>query len=101
MGWYDDDRKITVNAVNFNPWETGPIDWSGSLVGIAEYNEPSTHPVLLKLGQTDDENYYLSFNRDVGMNSMTQEGGDQVLITKQFGSGGGSDLVAKLGSNTD
>ena len=96
LGWYADDRKIIYTL---HPWQGTSIDWSGSLVGVAEYGL-STSPVLIKLSQTTDINYYINYNSARGINSWTQEGRNQVLITEQLGSGGPSNLIAKLESGS-
>jgi hypothetical protein len=97
LGWYAD--KATV----VDPLAT-PI-WSGTLVGIAEYDlaDPNQgEMVLIKIETGNDVDYYINFNRMTGINSETQEGGDQVLITRQGGNGESnsqSELLAKLSAS--
>ena len=56
-------------------------------------------PFSIKIETGTEEDYYINFNRKTGMNSETQEGGDQVLITSQGANGRAfakSTLHAKL-----
>eukprot|EP00547_Thalassionema_nitzschioides_P007125 CAMPEP_0194213942 /NCGR_PEP_ID=MMETSP0156-20130528/14882_1 /TAXON_ID=33649 /ORGANISM="Thalassionema nitzschioides, Strain L26-B" /LENGTH=981 /DNA_ID=CAMNT_0038942091 /DNA_START=51 /DNA_END=2996 /DNA_ORIENTATION=+ len=71
LGWYDaPSRRVTFHTA-----------WSGTIVGVAEY-ALSTLSVLIKIPQeATGNNYYINFNRAVGMNADTQDGIDQVLIT--------------------
>lgn len=97
LGWYAD--KATV----VDPLATP--SWSGTLVGIAEYDlaDPNQgEMVLIKIETGNDVDYYINFNRMTGINSETQEGGDQVLITRQGGNGESnsqSELLAKLSAS--
>lgn len=62
---------------------------SRHLTGAGTYN----NSVVSLGGATDPLDYYLAFNRKVGINNETQEGGDQVLITSR---GVGDDLPTRL-----
>eukprot|EP00551_Chaetoceros_affinis_P010625 CAMPEP_0203670402 /NCGR_PEP_ID=MMETSP0090-20130426/6477_1 /ASSEMBLY_ACC=CAM_ASM_001088 /TAXON_ID=426623 /ORGANISM="Chaetoceros affinis, Strain CCMP159" /LENGTH=614 /DNA_ID=CAMNT_0050535253 /DNA_START=69 /DNA_END=1909 /DNA_ORIENTATION=+ len=91
LGWYA-DRRATATPLT--------ASWDGDLVGFAEVNSiPATSDqvILLKV-EGDDVDYYVGFNRKVGINSGTQEGGNQVTIqSRPLGTGyAESILVAKL-----
>ena len=93
LGWFN-DKFQTVDSTN--------TYWSGDLVGQVNYNTASdAQRVGIKIaaeitGSTED--YYVSFNRAVGYNSGTQEGGNQVLVHKRASADGYSQswLMAKL-----
>jgi len=92
LGWYDD------KALLVSPDESS---WSGRVMGFADYNNPRTETVLLKIETGTDEDYFLNFNRKTGINSGTREAPNQVLVTKQGLNGVGyavSSLVAKMTS---
>lgn len=89
LGWYD-DKLLTVSG-------TG---WSGSLHGISDYESSDALTVIAKIpGSTED--WYVSFNRNTGINSGTQEAANRVLVHKRA-SGNGyavSTLMAKLSAD--
>jgi len=88
LGWYEDARYI------FKPFEQAP--YTGNLIGICDYGTTSDI-VMIKIEGYATLDYYVSFNRQSGINSETREGGDQVLVHSR-GPGGyvTSDLIAKL-----
>lgn len=89
LGFYSDRRTIAFPLA---------ASWTGDLVGLAEYNKASNgQNVIVKVeGHTID--YYVGFNRKVGINSGTVEGGDQVTIqSRSLGQGYAASLLeAKL-----
>ena len=94
LRWYE-DKHITVN-----PLVSG---WEGDMVGIVDYSIISNDErVLLQIdvpGNTTD--YYVNYNRKplTGFNSGTVEGGNQLLVTSQGGSGTSyseSSLLSKM-----
>lgn len=94
LGWYQDRAQIATIG-------------SYKLIGLADYSEYDSsnpgdeHKVILKIegGQKD---YYIGFNRKIGINSGTVEGGDQVTVVERDSANGdifayrNSWLVAKL-----
>eukprot|EP00571_Detonula_confervacea_P013210 CAMPEP_0172298404 /NCGR_PEP_ID=MMETSP1058-20130122/1079_1 /TAXON_ID=83371 /ORGANISM="Detonula confervacea, Strain CCMP 353" /LENGTH=1052 /DNA_ID=CAMNT_0013007679 /DNA_START=26 /DNA_END=3184 /DNA_ORIENTATION=- len=90
-GWYSDRHTV------FNQQD---LTWAGQVFGQADYpatNEGDT--VLLKLNTASSTDYYVQFNRKIGNNSGTNEGGNQVLVTRAGGEGTSyseSELLAKL-----
>ena len=65
------------------PSDDNKFYWSGNLVGFAEKSRASrSDPMIIRI-RGDTLDYYVHFNRKIGMNSETQEGGDQVLITSR------------------
>ena len=90
LGWY--------SAYYVNLPVSGNFAWTGDLVGMAEKGAASASDkmiVRIVAGTTD---VYINFNRQIGINSGTQEGGNQVLVTtRSTGTGyAPSKLQAKL-----
>ena len=78
IGWYN-DRKIMLNpktelASNAN-WGT-----MVTLVGIADYQNVVNIPVVLKLETGTDDDYFIAFNRAVGINTDNVEADDEVTV---------------------
>ena len=74
LGWYTDGE------LSLAPLEGET--YLGRLFGISDYNSLDTTTddgVLIQITGYDLD-YYVSFNRQTGINSGTQEGGDQVLV---------------------
>jgi hypothetical protein len=92
LGWYS-DKAVTLDKTN-------EPSYVGILGGIADYSV-SDHTVLVKLDTGSSTNYYVTYNWRSGINSGTQEAGNQVTVVKQGDDGTGygeSQLVAKLGA---
>ncbi|KAL9188583.1 hypothetical protein ACHAXT_006961 [Thalassiosira profunda] len=91
IGWMSDARH-TVDA--------GTSNWSGDIVGQAEYATRGGNPVLVKLNDPNSStDYYIGFNRKTGHNSGTVEAGNQVTVVQMAGEGTSyaeSDVLAKL-----
>ena len=92
LGWFSDYHVDLSSANGFS--------WTGNLVGFAQKaNAALTDKMIIRIqGSTDT---YINFNRQIGMNSGTQEGGNQVLVTRRATGTGyaPSTLVAKLSAN--
>lgn len=92
-GWYADKSK-TIKS------NGGRKCFNGELHGIADY--PIANTVLLKVKNRSATDYYVNFNAKRGINSGTQEAGDQVTVTTRNrgfrDSYSESELVAELGS---
>jgi hypothetical protein len=99
LGWYS-DKAVTLDKTN-------KLSHVGVLGGISDYSD-SNNIVLVKLnnlntGKSAYDDYYVNFNRQSGINSGTQEGGDQITVV-QGGEGTGyaeTDLVAKLSAGEE
>lgn len=84
-GWYDPSRIET-----FDPFNGA---WSGVLVGIAEYgnmigNTEHVHSrIVLKIETGTKLDFYLGFNRAIGMNEDVQQGLNMVTIVEANGDG--------------
>ncbi|KAI2492997.1 Gametolysin peptidase M11 [Fragilaria crotonensis] len=92
LGWYTDFHVDLPVGDSYN--------WNGHLVGFAQKDSASsTDKMIIRIRSTQD--YYIHFNRQIGMNSGTQEGGDKVLVTsRDRGTGlAASKLLAKLSKN--
>ena len=90
LGWYD-DKQISVS---FDGWE-------GNLIGLSDFENSSVAAEDTVIAKVDlNESYYVSFNRKTGINSVTAEGGNQVLVHKrELGTGyAESDILAYLNS---
>lgn len=93
LGWYN-DREETVVPLNGG--------WTGQLVGVADSGTSTeTDRVVVKVeGHTRD--YYVGYNRKIGINSGTNEFGDLVAIQSSVGTGKRtSELEAGLISGTE
>jgi hypothetical protein len=90
LGWYS-DRHVSVTS-----------SWSGNLYGLADYENTSSNDMIIAQipasvdGGFDD--WYVSFNRKIGINRGTVEGGNQVLVHKRASGTGYAQswLMAKL-----
>ena len=85
IGWYN-DRKITLNpktesASNPN-WST-----TVTMVGVADYMNIVTIPVVLKLETGTTNDYFVAFNRAVGINADNVEADDEVTVVLAGGDG--------------
>jgi len=101
LGWYNNGEE-TITPLQAN---TEKNFFDGRLIGIAEYDlidTASTDKAIVQItGYGND--YYVSFNSKKGINSGTQEGGNQVLVhSRSPGQGySTSTLVAKLSSGQE
>ena len=85
--WYREDR-ITV-------WDARPgREWSGRLVGIAEYADLGRRDgplgdarVVLRLVRDGVTDLYVGFNRAVGFNADVVQGADRVTVVEAGGGG--------------
>ncbi|KAL3762703.1 hypothetical protein ACHAWU_001648 [Discostella pseudostelligera] len=107
---YDDSPIMCFNAAKSwqSKWYTSKstvVDPSagncflGNVYGIADYGSAASSTVLVKIDDASATDYYVAFNRKIGINSGTQEAGNQVTVVKAGGEGSSyaeSDLVAKL-----
>lgn len=87
LGWFSDKFMDMTLSDTF----------SGDLIGQADYNNGDQEKVGIRITSSSND-YYVSFNRQTGINSGTLEGGDQVLVHERT-SGNGyatSKLLAKL-----
>jgi hypothetical protein len=94
LGWYSQYHvNLPING-NFN--------WNGNLVGFAEKARATSSDKMIIRIITYTTDVYIHFNRMIGMNINTDEGGDQVLVTTRktgVGDSEVSDLKSKLGAN--
>lgn len=78
LGWYSD------KAMTLTPLAAGITEYFGQLASIADYASASTE-VLIEIEQTTSAlAYYMNYNAAKGINSQTQEGADQVLVTRKL-----------------
>ena len=71
----------------------------GNLYGIADYGNAASSTVLVKIDDASAMDYFVAFNRKIGINSGTVEAGDQVTVVQAGGEGTSyaeSSLLAKL-----
>jgi hypothetical protein len=92
LGWYS-DYHVDLSPNNYN--------WSVDLVGFAEKDNTNMMIIRIKDASTSNTDTYVHFNRKIGFDSETKEGGNHVLVgTRKSGIGyGASTLRAKLNSN--
>ena len=86
LGWYS-DRQTEISG-----------GWSGNLYGLADYGSTTAGQTVIGKITASPDDWYFSFNRQTGINSGTQEGGNQVLVHKRATglATGFSHLMAKL-----
>lgn len=88
------DKGITINSSG------AATCFEGILHGVADY--PIATTVLLKIQTGSNDDYYVNFNAERGINRGTQEGGDRVTVVSRprgpRDSYAESELVAMLGS---
>jgi hypothetical protein len=75
--------------------------YEGKLYGIADFSNAASTVVLAKIDDASATDYFVTFNRQTGVNSGTQEAGNQVTVTTTGNEGlsyAESSLLAKLGA---
>ena len=91
LGWFP-SREVTLQSNN-------NYSWSGNIVGTADFDDTNdSDKMLIRLDGSPQ--IFVSFNRKVGVNAETRQGGDQVLIHSTEGDPsdfGPSKLLSKLG----
>jgi hypothetical protein len=81
LGWYS-SRTKTWNVLSS---DTSTVEEKFTLIGVADYQNPNNDAnslVVFKL-ETGSTDYYISFNRRIGINSEVQEYGDHVMVVSQ------------------
>ena len=73
LGWYTEFHLDLPVGNNFR--------WKGNLVGFAERSAASVSDRMIIRIRSNSKDYYIHFNRKIGLNSGTLEGGDQVLVS--------------------
>jgi hypothetical protein len=89
--WYA-SKSIVVDPSAGNCFEN-------KVYGIADYGNAASSTVLVKIDDASATDYYVTFNRQSGINSGTVEAGNQVTIVQAGGEGTSyaeSSLLAKL-----
>jgi hypothetical protein len=94
LGWYSQYHVDLPISGSFN--------WNGNLVGFAEKASASWSDKMIVRIITSTTDFYIHFNRKIGMNIGTLEGGDQVLVTSRSTGAdyAESNLEVILGANT-
>ena len=90
-GWYS-ERHATFEYI-----QGVAVDYT--LIGQVDIPNSSSGDVIIKVNQQTSTDFYVAFNRKVGSNSGTVEGGNQVMVWRAGGEGSGyaeSELLAKL-----
>lgn len=77
IGWYN-DRKIMLTPLANPPGSEIMLQ----LVGVADYLNTNSIPVVLKLETGTDDDYFISFNRATGVNVDNKQADDEVTIVK-------------------
>ena len=75
LGWYAGGHKIV------DPFQKS---FDGQIIGIANYDQREGKYVIIKIeGHDDGNDYYVAFNRKVGMNKGSSQHGQKVIITSK------------------
>jgi len=77
IGWYN-DRKLMLSPLSNPPGSETMLQ----LVGVADYLNTNSIPVVLKLETGTDDDYFISFNRAAGVNVDNKQADDEVTIVK-------------------
>ena len=88
-GWYTSKSKVVTAGECFEE----------NVYGVADYGNPDSSIVLVKIIDSSSTDIYVTYNRQIGINVGTQEAIDQVTVTRADGDGVGpasSELLAKL-----
>jgi hypothetical protein len=89
LGWYE-DKHVTLEM------EGGAVE-EISLVGVAEYNIAGNNELFVRLvNGAGGDDYFIGFNRAVGINADQTEAKNQVTVTKSGGSEKKSFRVAEM-----
>ena len=76
LGWFTRYHVDLPLSNNFN--------WDGDLIGFAERDSSSSTADCMIIRIRSSLDYYIHFNRQIGMNSETQEAGNnQVLVASR------------------
>lgn len=73
--------------------------FDGKVYGIADYTNAASSVVLVKIDDLSDVDFYIAFNRQIGINSETGEAENLVTVVRAPGEGinySNSELLAKL-----
>ena len=93
-GWYADKTYKVEPTAN-----DGTECFEQDLYGIADFDNENAKYVLVKINDSSSTDHYVTFNSRKGINSGTEEAGNQVTVTTTGAEGSGvseSVLVAKL-----
>eukprot|EP00554_Chaetoceros_debilis_P015018 CAMPEP_0194124892 /NCGR_PEP_ID=MMETSP0150-20130528/59178_1 /TAXON_ID=122233 /ORGANISM="Chaetoceros debilis, Strain MM31A-1" /LENGTH=781 /DNA_ID=CAMNT_0038818677 /DNA_START=59 /DNA_END=2400 /DNA_ORIENTATION=- len=95
IGWYDDAK------VDYKPTVIGNESWTGQLVGVAQYlhADRDGRPVTLRIDTGSTKDYFINFNRKIGMTSQNKEGSDLVNVYEQDGNGESTGNASKILKN--
>lgn len=93
LGWYTDRQEVVMPIA---------AAWNGLLVGVADYGSSAVSDKVVVKVEGHSKDYYVGFNRKVGINSGTQEKGNLVTIQSRTGTGfGRSALEAGLSAGQE
>uniref|UniRef100_A0A7S3QHF5 Peptidase M11 gametolysin domain-containing protein n=1 Tax=Chaetoceros debilis TaxID=122233 RepID=A0A7S3QHF5_9STRA len=95
IGWYADAE------VDYKPTVIGNESWTGQLVGVAQYSHADRdgRPVTLRIDSGSTNDYFINFNRKIGMTSQNKEGSDLVNVYEQDGNGESTGNASKILKN--
>ena len=86
-GWYNEQPSHTKV---WNSEKSGGTQWSGSIIGIADYNNnPASDPIVVKLETGTPNDIFVGFNRAKGINSDNVEASDEVTVVEAGSDGFG------------
>ena len=95
--WYDNKYILT--------WDSGTLSpnfWKGNLIGVADYeNNLLEASLVVKLHTSDENDFFIGFNRAYGINVDSKDANDMVTIIEAGNNGKGyskSVMIAQLGN---
>lgn len=84
--WYDINHAVT--------WNSGTTvykQWSGRIIGVAQYDQnTANYPIVVKLETGTKQDWFIGFNHAVGNNVDVKEAINEVSIYKVDGGNGNS-----------
>ncbi|KAL7543067.1 hypothetical protein ACHAXR_012379, partial [Thalassiosira sp. AJA248-18] len=76
--WFNENDH---DIKEWNSGTTGGTNWSGKIIGIADYkNNPNSRPVVVKLESGGPNDLFVGFNRAEGNNKEVADARDQVTV---------------------
>lgn len=94
LGWFTDYHE------ELRP-SGGTLDWTGDLIGFVEKNSAGgADKMIVRIESDETDDVYIHFNRKIGFNSQSREGGDHVLVTSRP-EGLGYGLSTRVAALTD
>ena len=79
IGWYNDRKVMLSPTTQSNSYTT-----TVTMMGVADYQYSTniSTPVVLKLETNTDQDYFIGFNRAIGINADNKQADDEIIIVQ-------------------